>query len=135
MSSIDLKRKKDLSKVIAVSLGVSVVFLVSIQLLSRFIADHPSDTSIRWLAAFPVVALSAGVGLAMRSLRRMDELERKMHTEAMAFAFMVSIPLITTYEFLALAGFLTATVLSGWLAPAMVACWVVGLLRAAERYR
>jgi len=133
MSPLDLKRKKDLSIFTAISLGASVVFLVTTQLLSQFIADHPEDPGIRWLAVLPVVALVAVMVLATRSLRRMDELERKMHTEAMAFGFLGSILLVSTYGFLAMADLLTFPVF--WLLPAMVGCWVIGLLLAIERYR
>jgi len=133
MSPLDLKRKKYLSKFTAASLGASAVFLVTTQLLSRFIADRPEDPAIRWLAVLPLVLLVAVTVLAMRRLRRMDELERKMHTEAMAFAFLGSLLLVSTYGFLRGANLLTPPVL--WLLPAMVSCWVIGLLLAIERYR
>jgi hypothetical protein len=133
MSPLDLKRKKHLSKFAAASLGASAVFLVTIQLLSRFIADHPEDPGIRWLAVLPIVGLVTVMVLAMRSLRRMDELERKMHTEAMAFAFLDSILLVSTYVFLTLADLLTLPV--SWLLPAMAGCWVIHLLVAIARYR
>ena len=133
MSPLDLKRKKYLSKFTAASLGASAVFLVTTQLLSRFLADRPEDPGIRWRAVLPLVLLVAVTVLAMRSLRRMDELERKMHTEAMAFAFLGSLLLVSTYGFLRGANLLTPPVL--WLLPAMVSCWVIGLLLAIERYR
>jgi hypothetical protein len=133
MSPLDLKRKKHLSKFAAASLGASAVFLVTTQFLSRFIADHPEDPRIRWLAVLPVVALVAFMVLAMRSLRRMDELERKMHTEAMAIAFLGSILLVSTHGFLTEADLLTSPVL--WLLPAMAGCWVIHLLVAIARYR
>lgn len=117
-SPLDLERKKYLSKFTAASLGGSAVFLVTTQLLSRFIADHPEDPGIRWLAVRPIVALVSFMVLAMRSLRRMDELERKIHTEAMAMAFLGSILLVTTSGFLRGADLLTPPVL--WLPPAMV---------------
>ncbi|MBI4168793.1 MAG: hypothetical protein HY510_02505 [Acidobacteria bacterium] len=125
--------KKCLSKFAAASLGASAVFLVTTQLLSRFIADRPEDPGIRWLAVLTIVALFGVMVLAMRSLRRMDELERKMHTEAMAFAFLGSILLVTTCGFLRMADLLTPPVL--WLPPAMVGCWVISLVVAIERYR
>lgn len=133
MSPLDLKRKKDLSKFTAASVGAGAVFLVTIQLLSRFIADHSDTPGIRWLAVLPLVLLIAVTVLAMRSLRRMDELERKMHTEAMAFAFLGSLLLVSTYGFLRGADLLAPPVL--WLPAAMVGCWVIGLLLAIERYR
>ena len=67
MSPLDLKRKKYLSKFTAASLGASAVFLVTTQLLSRFIADRPEDPAIRWLAVLPLVLLVAVTVLAMRS--------------------------------------------------------------------
>ena len=133
MSPLDLKRIKYLSKFSAASLGGSAVFLVTTQFLSRFIADHPEDPRIRWLAVLPLVLLVAVTVLAMRSLRRMDELERKMHTEAMAIAFLGSILLVSTHGFLTEADLLTSPVL--WLLPAMAGCWVIGLLLAIARYR
>ena len=91
MSSLDLNRKKYLSKFAAASLGASAVFLVATRLLSQFIAVHPDDPAIRWLAVLPVFALVTVMVLAMRSLRRMDELERKMHTEAMASCWVIGL--------------------------------------------
>jgi len=102
-------------------------------LLSRFIAGHPDDPGIQSLAALSVVAICVAVAMPMRSLRRMDELERQMHTEAMAFAFLGSILLVTTYWFLTLAELLTAPI--SWPTPAIVLCWVIGLLLAIVRYR
>jgi len=133
MSPLDLKRKKDLSKATAASVAGSAGFLVTTQILSRFIADHPNDSGTRWLAVVPIVALLAVMVLAMRSLRRMDELERKIHTEAMALAFLGSILLVFTVEFLGGADLVDFPAL--WLPPAMVICWVIGLVLAIERYR
>ena len=133
VSPLDLKRKKDLSKFTAASVGGSAVFLVTTQLLSRFIADHPEDPGIRWLAVLPIVGLVAFMVLAMRSLRRMDELMRKLHTEAMAFAFLDSILIGTTFVFLRAADLLTLPVF--WLLPAMAGCWAIHLMVAIARYR
>jgi len=133
MFLLNLKRKRDLSIFTATSLGASAGFLIVTQLLGQFIADHPDNPTIRWLGVLPVVALVAVAVLALRSLRRMDELARKMHTEAMACAFLGSILLISTYGFLTMADLLTLPAL--WLPPAMVSCWVIGLLLAIERYR
>jgi len=125
--------QKDLSKVIAISLGASAVFLVAIPRLGLFIAQHSDEPAIAWLVALPGVALTAVAVLAMRNLRRMDELERRMHGEAMAFAFLCSILLITSCGFLTVAGLPTPPI--EWLSPVMVSCWVVGLLLAVRRYR
>ena len=81
----------------------------------------------------PGVALTATAVAAMRSLRRMDELERRTHSEAMAFAFLFNILMVATYTFVKVAGLPTPPVT--WLLPTMVSCWVVGLLLAVQRYR
>ena len=81
----------------------------------------------------PGITLTAVAVAAMRSVRRMDELERKIHSEAMAFAFLCSVLLVTTCGFLSVAGLPTPPL--EWLSPIMVSCWVVGLLLAVKRYR
>ena len=130
---MDEKWKKDLSKVVAVSLGAGVVFLVAIPRLGLFIVQHSGEPAVGWLVALPGIALTAVAVAAMRSMRRMDELERKIHGEAMAFAFLCSVLLVTICGFLSVAGLPTPPL--EWLSPIMVSCWVVGLLLAAERYR
>ncbi len=133
MLSLEQRRKRALVKVLAVSLGGSVIFLVVIHLLGRFVADHSQDAAIHWLVALPGIALTALVVVMMRNLGRMDELERKMHAEAMAFAFLCSILIITSCGFLKVAGLPTLPL--EWLSPAMMICWVIGLLLAVKRYR
>lgn len=133
MTSLEQRRRRDLYRVIAISLGASVIFLVAIPRLGLIIARHSDHPAIAWLVALPGIALTAVVVAAMRSLRRMDELERKMHSDAMAFAFLCSILLITTCGFLTVAGLPTPPI--EWLGPLMVACWAVGLLLAFQRYR
>ena len=96
-------------------------------------SPHSAEPAIAWLVALPGIALTAVAVFAMRSVRRMDELERKMHAEAMAFAFLCTILLITSCGFLEVAGLPTPPL--GWLSPVMVSCWVVGLLLAVKSYR
>ena len=69
----------------------------------------------------------------MRSLRRMDELERRMPQRGNGVRLPVSILTIATYTFVKVAGLPTPPV--NWLLPTMVSCWVVGLLLAVQRYR
>jgi hypothetical protein len=133
MSALDLKRKRELFTFAAVSLTASAVFIWLTHLLVGFLAGKPEDSDARWLAAVPIAVLTGFMALAMRSLGRMDELERKIHTEAMAFAFLCTIPLGTTYLFLIMAGLLETDAIL--LLPAMASCWVIGLLLSVYRYR
>ena len=127
------KRKRVITRFTAGGLAFGTLCLFTVQQTIRFITAHPGDPRNPWIAAAPVAALLLVMVLAMRSLRGMDELERTMHTEAMAFAFLTSLMLISTAGFLALAGLVRLSL--DWIAPAMVSCWIVGLLLALKRYR
>ncbi|HZS08380.1 MAG TPA: hypothetical protein VFD58_26340 [Blastocatellia bacterium] len=133
MSFLDLRRGKRLSKFIVGCLGGSAVSFVAISQIARFIATHPSDSYTHWIAAVPFVWLMLVAVIAMRSLRGMDELERRMHTEAMAFAFLASLLLISSCGFFALEGLMKLSL--SWIAPVMVGSWIVGLVIAIWRYR
>ena len=124
---------KDLGRVVAISLAASAIFLVAIPLLGQFIVEHATNPAVRWLVAMPGIALAAVAVFAMRNVRRMDELERKIHFEAMAFAFLCSVLLVTSSGYLAVAGLPTPPLV--FLSPIMVSCWVVGLLLAVKRCR
>jgi hypothetical protein len=133
MSEVEAKWKKDLSKLVAVSLAAGLAFLVAIPRLGLFVAQHSGEPGLGWLVVLPGVALTALAVAAMRSMRRMDELERKIHFEAMAFAFLCSVLLVSTCGFLDVAGLPKPRL--EWLSPIMMSSWVVGLLLAVKRYR
>ena len=133
MSPVEKKWKMDLARAVVVSVGAAVVFLVAIPRLGLFIAQHSGEPAVAWLVALPGIGLTAVAVAAMRSVRRMDELERRIHGEAMAFAFLCSVLLVTSCGFLNVAGLPTPPI--EWLSPIMVSCWVVGLLLAVKRYR
>lgn len=70
----------------------------------------------------------------IRQIGRLDEMQRRIHLEALALAFAGTGILATTYGFLVSAGLPDidwGTVL--W--PSMVLLWVVGLALAGRRYR
>ena len=125
--------KSQLVRVVATTLVSGGIFLAVVFAASRFLESHASDPTIRWLAALTGFALAAVVVVAMRNLERMDELERTMHSEAMAFAFLCSVLLVAAYSFAQAAGL--AIPEAHWLLPSMMMCWVMGLLKAVRRYR
>jgi hypothetical protein len=132
MTSAELDKKK-VFKFTAVCLGGSVAILVVLYLALWFIDSHPGGPANLWIASVPIVGMLLLTGLAMRSLRGMDELEQKIHTEAMAFAFLTSFVIITSCGFLALAGIMDMSL--DWIAPTMMICWIAGLLITLVRYR
>ncbi|HEY7160514.1 MAG TPA: hypothetical protein VH815_04610 [Acidobacteriota bacterium] len=132
MTSVEINRKK-LFKFTAFCLGGSVAILALLYLAIWFINSHPGESTNVWIASVPIVSMLVLTVLAMRSLRGMDELEQKIHTDAMAFAFLMSFLIITSCGFFALAGFMKMTL--DWMAPTMMICWVVGLIITLMRYR
>lgn len=125
--------KKDLARVIVISLVASAVFLVAVVILGRFVAASHTGPAVPWLVALTGVALTAVVVVVMRNLGRMDELERKIHAEAMAFAFLGSVLIVATYTFMRAADLETPPL--HWLLPAMMGCWAMGVVLAFRRYR
>lgn len=133
MSLLETAVKKDLARLVAIALAASGIFLLAILRLGRYVADHSGEPVIPWLVALTGVGLTALAVAAMRSVRRMDELERHMHAEAMAFAFLCSVLIIATYTFMKVAGLKTPPV--DCLLPTMMSCWALGVLLAFRRYR
>ena len=132
MISLNPERKKQLSKLNAGLLGASAAFLIVFMQVTRFITDHPHDPSARWIAAVPVGAMCLVMALALLNRRRMDELERKIQMEALAFAFLCGFPLISLCFLLTEAGLVELP--NGWVTQAMVVSWVVGMLLSLSRY-
>jgi hypothetical protein len=125
--------KKQISRFTALCLVGSVAILAALYIAIWFIDSHPGEPVNLWIASFPIVGMLFLTVLAMRSLRGMDELQQKIHTEALAFGFLASFLIITSCGFLALAGFLKMTL--DWMAPTMMISWIVGLLITLLRYR
>lgn len=133
MTVLELKRKQYVLRFAAALLAASIAFLLIIEGVIRYINDHPDSSTTPWIAAAPIVALMLLLVLAMRSLQRMDELARKIHVDAMAFAFLCSLFILCSAGFLALAGVVTLSL--DWIAPTMAVCWNLGVVIAVARHR
>jgi hypothetical protein len=70
----------------------------------------------------------------VRSIRRLDELEQRMHLEAIAAAFAFTAVIVTASGFFHHAG-LPAVEWSAWIWPCMAVLWGVALAVVARRYR
>ena len=78
---------------------------------------------------------SAALILAIaRPMRQLDELQRRIQLEALAFAFAGTAILGTGYGFLINAG-LPEIDWGSWIWPGMVCLWALGLVIANRRYR
>jgi hypothetical protein len=85
------------------------------------------------VAVVPVVPIALGVLAFVRFLRQMDELQRRIQLEGLAFAFGGTALVTFTYGFLQIAGLPALSWI--WVFPLMCALWGCGLALAAWRYR
>lgn len=84
------------------------------------------------IAVVPVVPTLLGLVAVLRAIRRMDELERRVHFEAVAFAFAATALLTFTYGLLENVDFPRISLT--WVLPLMVALWGLGQALARRRY-
>ncbi len=86
------------------------------------------------LALFQGAVTAVLIVAMVRPMRQYDELQRRIHLEALALAFVGTAIIATTYGFLVNAG-LPDIDWADWIWPGMVVLWVVGLMIANRRYR
>ena len=95
---------------------------------------RPGSTGKLGLAVLQGAATTVVIVLTARGLRQLDELQQKIHLEALAVAFAGTAILVTSWGFLENAG--APEVRWGvWIWPAMSTLWAVGLMVARRRYR
>ena len=93
-------------------------------------------TDIAWLrvifALVPIIPTALGLLAITRGIRTMDELERRIHFEAVAFAFGATALLTFAYGLLENVAFPPAS----WtfILPFMVVMWTLGQALARRRY-
>ncbi len=106
-----------------------VVVIVSITLINL------SPSTAWWripLALLPIIPAIFGILAYMHFVSRMDELQRRIQFEGIAFGFGVAGILTFSYGFLENVGLPHINLL--WVFPLMIALWGIGLGIAARRY-
>jgi len=119
------------ARIIALALLCAAVMIVAARLSRGF----PRGSALRIvLAAIQAGASALVIVSVMRRIRQLDELQRTIQLEALAFAFAGTGILASGYGFLVGAGL--PDIDWGTLVwPAMVALWAIGVLIARRRYR
>jgi hypothetical protein len=113
----------------AAMIGYGIVLFGSIMLLKSY-----GETAWRYpLAISPLVPAGAALVAFVRFFRRVDELEQRIHLEALAFAFGASALATFGYGFLEGAGFPHLNWTFVW--PVMAFFWCLGSALARKRYR
>ena len=107
----------------------SVLVPVSIWLLRR-----EEDSPLKYLfAALPVLPSLLAMWAALRFFRGLDELQRRIQFEGVAFSFLGTTLVTLTWGFLQNAGLPRADVI--WVAPLAIVLWGIGLGVASRRYQ
>jgi len=107
----------------------AVMVPVSIWLLKGH--EH---SPLRFLfAVLPVIPSAFALWAAIRFFRGLDELQRRIQFEGIAFSFLATCLLTLTWGFLQNAGLPQADVI--WVAPLLIMLWGLGLGIASRRYQ
>ncbi|HBO6753913.1 TPA: hypothetical protein L4855_006449, partial [Pseudomonas aeruginosa] len=100
--------------------GYAAAVLISGQLLA---GTEPGAGRV-FLALLPVPPMVALALVVIRYLRRLDEMARRIHLEALALAFVGTALLTFAYGFLETTGFPKLSMFFVW--PLMGAFWAIG---------
>jgi len=109
---------------------LAYVVLLPLSIFAYRAVDQDALRAI--IAVVPVVPTLLGLVAILRAVRRMDELERRIHFEAVAFAFAATALLTFTYGLLENVDFPRVSLT--WILPLMVALWGLGQALARRRY-
>jgi hypothetical protein len=116
----------ELSASIAAYAAVLVVTLT-------ILGEYPPPVSWRPVVALlPMVPAASICWVILRQLHRLDELQRRLQFEALAFAFAGTALITFSYGFLENAGLPRLSMFAVW--PLMAVLWIVGLVVNRRRY-
>ena len=108
----------------------AIILIVSISLIKN-------SPPLAWwrfpLALAPLIPLCFALWAFLRFFRRMDELQRRIQLEALAFSFGATCLVTLSYGLLENVGLPILNWI--WVAPFMIALWGVGSCIAAWRYQ
>ncbi len=110
-------------------LAYSIVLVMSLMFL-RENPDSPWRIPVTVAPVVPIVFLMLAV---IRCVRRMDELRRHIHLEAVIIAYLTTVILCFSYGFLENVGLPSFNTM--WIGVAMICLWGIGQLLADRKYR
>jgi hypothetical protein len=107
----------------------AVALVVSLTCLKAGV-EGPWKYAIAVLPVLPALGIPFAV---IRFCQAMDELQRRIQLESLAFGFASAAIATFTYGFLQNAGLPDVSWV--WIWPVMAMCWMIGQLLARRRYR
>lgn len=108
----------------------AAMLIVSQRLLPGGIESQPASILI---ALGPMLPAAFICGVVIRSIRRLDEMQRKLQFEALALSFAGTALITFGYGFLEGAGFPKLSMFAVW--PLMAAIWFVGVMIGRLRFK
>ncbi|MXY98952.1 MAG: hypothetical protein F4Z29_14755 [Gemmatimonadetes bacterium] len=115
-------------------LGASTLAYVVVQVVSlMFLRENPDSPWRIPVTVSPVIPLVFMMLAVVRFVRRMDEMLRHLHLEAVLIAYITTVILCISYGLLENVGFPTFNTM--WVGFAMILLWSVGQLVAGRKYR
>jgi len=114
-------------------LGATLLYAAALILSIRWLQHNPPAPWKYLIAVLPVLPALAIPFAAARFFAAIDELQRRIQFEGLAFGFVSAAVLTLTCGFLGNAGLPQPNWV--WVWPVMGACWAVGLALAYRRYR
>ncbi len=110
-------------------LAYSVVLVVSLV----FLRENPDSPWRIPVTVAPVIPIVFAMQAVIRAVRRMDELRRHIHLEAVIIAYLATLILCFSYGFLENVGFPSFNTM--WVGVVMIGLWSIGQLLANRKYR
>src|SRR5579863_7215270 len=102
--------------------------------VSIWLLKSHEHSPLRYIfAVLPVIPSAFAMWAAIRFFRGLDELQRRIQLEGLAFSFLTTCLLALGWGFLEIAGLPHADVI--WVAPVLVFLWGVGCHIATRRYQ
>ena len=113
--------------------GGAMAAYVIVVYVSVWLLKHRVYSPLRFLlAVLPVVPAAFAMWAAIRYFRGLDELQRRIQVEGLAFSFLATCLIALSWGFLQNAGLPHADVI--WVAPLLIGLWGVGTCVAKRRY-
>lgn len=109
-----------------------LVYSIAVVVSIRWAGEIPDSPWRYAIALLPMIPLSFALLAFLRFFRQMDELQRKIQFEAVAFGFLATLGVILTYGFLQGAGLPHVRMI--FVPPLMIVLWGIGLAIASVRY-
>jgi hypothetical protein len=114
-------------------LGAMAIYVVFLLVSVHWLKHNPAAPWKYAIAVLPIFPLLLVPMSVIRCLRELDELQRKIQLEALAFAFTATAIVTLTYGFLENAGLPNQSWV--WVWPIMGVFWSIGQAVARQRYK